>query len=85
MNLVVNEGDSLGLMIRGGKEFGLGIYLTGVDAYSVAEDAGLKVYSFIEYVASFKSDNAPTRAVLFLLFDSIIRHIFLLYKTSRLT
>ena len=30
-------------MIRGGHEFGLGIYITGVDAYSVAEKTGLKV------------------------------------------
>ncbi|XP_072017578.1 whirlin-like [Amphiura filiformis] len=43
VNLVVNHGQSLGLMIRGGHEFGLGIYITGVDTYSVADDAGLKV------------------------------------------
>ncbi|XP_054770143.2 whirlin-like [Lytechinus pictus] len=43
VNVVVNEGESLGLMIRGGKEFGLGIYITGIDAYSVSEHAGLKV------------------------------------------
>ncbi|XP_035683753.1 whirlin-like isoform X10 [Branchiostoma floridae] len=43
VNLVVGEGSSLGLMIRGGKEFDLGIYITGVDPYSVAEEAGLKV------------------------------------------
>ncbi|XP_071485975.1 whirlin-like [Diadema antillarum] len=43
VNVVVNEGESLGLMIRGGKEFGLGIYITGIDTYSVADDCGLKV------------------------------------------
>ncbi|XP_793549.4 whirlin isoform X1 [Strongylocentrotus purpuratus] len=43
VNVVVNEGESLGLMIRGGKEFGLGIYITGIDTYSVADHAGLKV------------------------------------------
>ncbi|KAI8491634.1 hypothetical protein Bbelb_308340 [Branchiostoma belcheri] len=45
VNLVVGEGSSLGLMIRGGKEFDLGIYITGVDPYSVAEEAGLKTYT----------------------------------------
>lgn len=43
MTLVVEEGESLGLMIRGGREFDLGIYVTGVDPYSVAEHCGLKV------------------------------------------
>ncbi|XP_022105757.1 whirlin-like isoform X2 [Acanthaster planci] len=43
VNLLVDDGQSLGLMIRGGHEFSLGIYITGVDAYSVAEHAGLKV------------------------------------------
>ncbi|XP_077987158.1 whirlin-like [Glandiceps talaboti] len=43
VHLVVEDGQSLGLMIRGGAEFGLGIYITGVDAFSVAEYAGLKV------------------------------------------
>ncbi|XP_013420098.2 uncharacterized protein LOC106180619 [Lingula anatina] len=43
VNVVVGSGQSLGLMIRGGSEFGLGIYLTGVDPLSVAENAGLKV------------------------------------------
>ncbi len=43
VNVVVTEERMLGLMIRGGNEFGLGIYITGVDAGSVAENAGLKV------------------------------------------
>ncbi|XP_064649030.1 whirlin-like isoform X3 [Lineus longissimus] len=43
VNVVVEDGQSLGLMIRGGNEFGLGIYITGVDPYSVAENAGLKI------------------------------------------
>ena len=43
MNLVVDDGESLGLMIRGGREFSLGIYITGIDAFSVAEQAELKV------------------------------------------
>ncbi|XP_071802297.1 whirlin-like isoform X1 [Asterias amurensis] len=43
VNLVVDDGESLGLMIRGGREFSLGIYITGIDAFSVAEQAELKV------------------------------------------
>ena len=41
--MVVADQKMLGLMIRGGNEFGLGIYITGVDSGSVAENAGLKV------------------------------------------
>ena len=40
---MVAEDQNLGLMIRGGSEFGLGIYITGLDRHSVAENAGLKV------------------------------------------
>ncbi|XP_078496481.1 whirlin [Lissotriton helveticus] len=43
VNLVLSEGRSLGLMIRGGAEYALGIYITGVDRGSEAESAGLKV------------------------------------------
>ncbi|XP_030062174.1 whirlin [Microcaecilia unicolor] len=43
VNLVLDEGRSLGLMIRGGAEYALGIYITGVDRGSEAESAGLKV------------------------------------------
>ena len=43
MNLVLDEGRSLGLMIRGGAEYALGIYITGVDKGSEAESTGLKV------------------------------------------
>ncbi|XP_075295650.1 whirlin isoform X2 [Opisthocomus hoazin] len=43
VNLVLNEGKSLGLMIRGGSEYSLGIYITGVDKGSEAESTGLKV------------------------------------------
>lgn len=44
MTLTVQPGQNLGLMIRGGSEYGLGIYVTGVDNNSAAENAGLKVY-----------------------------------------
>ncbi|XP_075416488.1 whirlin isoform X2 [Tenrec ecaudatus] len=43
VNLVLGEGRSLGLTIRGGAEYGLGIYITGVDPGSEAESSGLKV------------------------------------------
>lgn len=43
INIFVEDEASLGLMIRGGREFGLGIYVTGVDRNSVSHRAGLKV------------------------------------------
>lgn len=43
VELVIEPGQSLGLMIRGGIEYGLGIYVTGVDKESVADHAGLNV------------------------------------------
>lgn len=45
VELVIEPGQSLGLMIRGGIEYGLGIYVTGVDKESVADLAGLNVSS----------------------------------------
>ena len=43
VDLDIGPGQSLGLMIRGGLEYGLGIYVTGVDKDSVADRAGLLV------------------------------------------
>ncbi|XP_044124460.1 whirlin [Bufo gargarizans] len=43
VNLVLGEGSSLGLLIRGGSEYSLGIYITGVDHGSEAESSGLKM------------------------------------------
>ncbi|KAB0347050.1 hypothetical protein FD754_011907, partial [Muntiacus muntjak] len=43
VNLLLGNGRSLGLTIRGGAEYGLGIYVTGVDPGSEAESSGLKV------------------------------------------
>ncbi|XP_058272455.1 whirlin isoform X2 [Hemibagrus wyckioides] len=43
VNLVLDDGRSLGLMIRGGAEYALGIYITGVDRGSAAECGGLKM------------------------------------------
>ncbi|XP_068455043.1 whirlin [Clinocottus analis] len=42
-NLNMEGGRSLGLMIRGGAEYGLGIYITGVDPGSAADAGALKV------------------------------------------
>ncbi|XP_041368302.1 whirlin-like isoform X2 [Gigantopelta aegis] len=50
VNVVVEKGECLGLMVRGGREFGLGIYISGVDPFSVAENAGLKVGDQILHV-----------------------------------
>ncbi len=35
--------ESLGLSIRGGREYGLGIFVTGVERNSAAEKAGIRV------------------------------------------
>ena len=43
VELCIEPGQSLGLMIRGGLEYGLGIYVTGVDKESVADRSGLLV------------------------------------------
>ncbi|XP_052758535.1 whirlin isoform X5 [Galleria mellonella] len=43
VDLCIEPGQSLGLMIRGGLEYNLGIYITGVDKESVADRAGLMV------------------------------------------
>ncbi|XP_067294992.1 whirlin isoform X2 [Pseudorasbora parva] len=43
VNISLDDGRSLGLMIRGGAEYALGIYITGVDRGSAAEYCGLKV------------------------------------------
>jgi len=45
--MAVQAGQGVGLVIRGGSEYGLGIYVTGVDNQSAAENAGLKVCSIL--------------------------------------
>ncbi|XP_076854619.1 whirlin [Brachyhypopomus gauderio] len=42
VNISLDDGRPLGLMIRGGAEYSLGIYITGVDRGSAAECGGLK-------------------------------------------
>uniref|UniRef100_A0AAR5PV30 PDZ domain-containing protein n=3 Tax=Dendroctonus ponderosae TaxID=77166 RepID=A0AAR5PV30_DENPD len=41
VDLCIESGESLGLMIRGGVEYNLGIFVTGVDKDSVADRGGL--------------------------------------------
>lgn len=43
VDLSIEPGQSLGLMIRGGIEYNLGVFITGVDKDSVADRAGLMV------------------------------------------
>ncbi|BFF96986.1 whirlin [Drosophila madeirensis] len=43
VELLIEPGQSLGLMIRGGVEYGLGIFVTGVDKDSVADRCGLMI------------------------------------------
>ncbi|KAH1001603.1 hypothetical protein HUJ04_005598 [Dendroctonus ponderosae] len=43
VDLCIESGESLGLMIRGGVEYNLGIFVTGVDKDSVADRGGLMV------------------------------------------
>ena len=61
IDLLIESGQSLGLMIRGGIEYGLGIFVTGIDKDSVAERAGLMVNTLsnnlflaIRFFKSFK-------------------------------
>ncbi|KAK8774046.1 hypothetical protein V5799_011418 [Amblyomma americanum] len=43
VSLNVEKGRSLGLTIRGGVEYGLGVFVIGVDRHSAADIAGLQV------------------------------------------
>ena len=42
VTLELKHNDNLGLMIRGGREYGLGIYVTGVDPESLADECGVR-------------------------------------------
>lgn len=39
----IERGYGLGLTIRGGSEYGLGVYITGVDEDSAARRSGIRV------------------------------------------
>lgn len=53
----LEEHDNLGLMIRGGTEYGLGIYVTGVESGSAAERASLKMGDQIIEVNNLSFDD----------------------------
>ena len=44
--MFVEDGTKLGLLIRGGAEYGLGIFIAGVDPNRAADQAGLRVCHF---------------------------------------
>lgn len=56
VDLLIEPGQSLGLMIRGGAEYGLGIFVTGVDKDSVADRAGLTVHLATFIIEKKKSE-----------------------------
>ncbi|XP_068929946.1 whirlin isoform X4 [Petaurus breviceps papuanus] len=78
VNLVLGEGRSLGLMIRGGAEYALGIYITGVDPGSEAESSGLKVGDQILEVNGKSFLNIPHDEAVKLLKSS--RHLIMTVK-----
>lgn len=64
IDLLIEPGQSLGLMIRGGIEYGLGIFVTGVDKDSVAERAGLMVKFQINQLFEIKNHFVYLRLVI---------------------
>nr|XP_045229656.1 whirlin isoform X8 [Macaca fascicularis] len=81
VNLVLGDGRSLGLTIRGGAEYGLGIYITGVDPGSEAEGSGLKVGDQILEVNGWSFLNILHDEAVRLLKSS--RHLILTVKDVR--
>ncbi|XP_061655034.1 whirlin isoform X3 [Phyllopteryx taeniolatus] len=78
VNLVLDDGRSLGLMIRGGAEYALGIYITGVDRGSAAECGGLKVGDQILEVNGRSFLNIPHDEAVRVLKSS--RHLMMTVK-----
>ncbi|XP_061656969.1 whirlin [Syngnathoides biaculeatus] len=78
VNLVLDDGRSLGLMIRGGAEYALGIYITGVDNGSAAECGGLKVGDQILEVNGRSFLNIPHDEAVRVLKSS--RHLMMTVK-----
>ncbi|XP_060697009.1 whirlin [Hemiscyllium ocellatum] len=78
VNLVLDDGKSLGLMIRGGAEYALGIYITGVDQGSAAESTGLKVGDQIIEVNGRSFLNIPHDEAVKILKSS--RHLMMTIK-----
>ncbi|XP_041916138.1 whirlin isoform X2 [Alosa sapidissima] len=78
VNLILDDGRSLGLMIRGGAEYALGIYITGVDRGSAAEFGGLKVGDQILEVNGRSFLNIPHDEAVRVLKSS--RHLMMTVK-----
>uniref|UniRef100_A0A8C4XC10 Whirlin n=1 Tax=Erpetoichthys calabaricus TaxID=27687 RepID=A0A8C4XC10_ERPCA len=78
VNLVLDNGRSLGLMIRGGAEYSLGIYITGVDRGSAADTGGLKVGDQILEVNGRSFFNIPHDEAVNILKSS--RHLMMTIK-----
>ncbi|XP_068609081.1 whirlin [Brachionichthys hirsutus] len=78
VNLVLDDGRSLGLMIRGGAEYALGIYITGVDHGLAAECGGLKVGDQILEVNSRSFLSIPHDEAVSVLKSS--RHLMMTVK-----
>ncbi|KAG2469658.1 whirlin isoform X1 [Polypterus senegalus] len=78
VNLVLDNGRSLGLMIRGGAEYSLGIYITGVDRGSAADCGGLKVGDQILEVNGRSFFNIPHDEAVSILKSS--RHLMMTIK-----
>ena len=56
MEALLCPGDNLGLVIRGGAEYGVGIFVIQVDPHSVAERLGLQVCLKEPYDKKMKFD-----------------------------
>jgi len=57
INISIKPHQKFGLLIRGGSEYGIGIYVTGVDKGSVADHAGLKIGDQILEVNGFRFEG----------------------------
>ncbi|KAL3192159.1 hypothetical protein MRX96_059270 [Rhipicephalus microplus] len=63
VSLDVEKGRSLGLTIRGGQEYGLGVFIIGIDRHSAADIAGYGMDSFHRRT-DISSDKRHQRALL---------------------
>ena len=57
VQLLRRKGESLGFSIRGGREHGLGIFISQIDSFSLAEKSGLLVGDQIVSVNGFSCEN----------------------------
>ncbi|XP_070212292.1 PDZ domain-containing protein 7-like isoform X2 [Littorina saxatilis] len=66
---ITRDTDFVGLNVRGGKEFGLGIYISRVDKGGVAERGGVEVGDQLVQINEHKLDNVPHDTAVDLLRD----------------